>query len=132
MTLFLEQIINGLVLGGIYALIAVGYTMVYGVIQLINFAHGEIFMFGAYFAFLGVTSLNLPLWLALILSVVLCAILGVIIDLVAYRPLRGAPRLSALITAIGISLVLQNVARMIWGAEPRRDLANAKSTIVLS
>tara|TARA_B100000530_G_scaffold285583_1_gene200227 strand:+ start:869 stop:1759 length:891 start_codon:yes stop_codon:yes gene_type:complete len=126
-TLFLEQIINGLVLGGIYALIAVGYTMVYGVIQLINFAHGEIFMFGAYFAFLGVTALNLPLWLALILSVVLCAILGVIIDLVAYRPLRSAPRLSALITAIGISLVLQNVARMIWGAEPRRDLANAKS-----
>ena len=127
MILFLEQIINGLVLGGIYALIAVGYTMVYGVIQLINFAHGEIFMFGAYFAFLCLVVLKFPLWLAVLASILLCALMGVVIDLIAYRPLRNAPRLSALITAIGISLILQNMARMIWGAEPRRDLANAKS-----
>ena len=120
MTQLLEQIINGLVLGGIYALIAVGYTMVYGIIQLINFAHGEIFMFGAYFAFLCVTTFGLSFWLALPISMLLCAGMGVLIDFVAYRPLRNAPRLSALITAIGMSLVLQNLARLIWGAEWRR------------
>ncbi|MDP6597442.1 MAG: branched-chain amino acid ABC transporter permease [Candidatus Poribacteria bacterium] len=126
----MEQIVNGLVLGGIYALIAVGYTMVYGVIQLINFAHGEIFMFGAYFTFLCLAVLKFPLWLAVLASILLCALMGVVIDLIAYRPLRNAPRLSALITAIGISLILQNLARMIWGAEPRRDLANAKSAFL--
>lgn len=119
MAQFLQQIVNGLVLGGIYALIAVGYTMVYGIIQLINFAHGEIFMFGAYFAFVLVTFFNLPFWVALPLSMLLCAMLGMLIDLIAYRPLRGAPRLSALITAIGISLALQNLARMIWSARQR-------------
>ena len=119
MAQLLEQIINGIILGGIYALIAVGYTMVYGIIQLINFAHGEIFMFGAYFAFLCVTTLGLPFWVALPVSMLLCAAMGMLIDFVAYRPLRNAPRLSALITAIGISLVLQNLARMIWGAEWR-------------
>jgi branched-chain amino acid transport system permease protein len=118
--LLLEQLINGLVLGGIYALIAVGYTMVYGIIQLINFAHGEIFMFGAYFAYLCVTTLSLPFWLALPISMLLCALMGMLIDRVAYRPLRNAPRLSALITAIGISLVLQNIARMLWSARLRR------------
>jgi len=119
MAQFLQQIVNGLVLGGIYALIAVGYTMVYGIIQLINFAHGEIFMFGAYFAFVLVTVVKLPFWVALPLSMLLCAMLGMLIDLIAYRPLRAAPRLSALITAIGISLALQNLARMIWSASPR-------------
>jgi branched-chain amino acid transport system permease protein len=119
MTQLLEQIINGLVLGGIYALIAVGYTMVYGIIQLINFAHGEIFMFGAYFAFFCVTTLGLSFWLALPISMLLCALMGMLIDFVAYRPLRNAPRLSALITAIGISLMLQNLARLIWGARWR-------------
>lgn len=119
MAQLLEQIINGIILGGIYALIAVGYTMVYGIIQLINFAHGEIFMFGAYFAFLCVTTFGLPFWVALPVSMLLCAAMGMLIDFVAYRPLRNAPRLSALITAIGISLVLQNLARMIWGAEWR-------------
>ena len=119
MAQLLEQFINGLVLGGIYALIAVGYTMVYGIIQLINFAHGEIFMFGAYLALMLVTVFNIPFWIALPASMLLCAMLGMLIDLVAYRPLRDAPRLSALITAIGISLVLQNLARMIWSARPR-------------
>ncbi len=114
----LEQLINGLVLGGIYALIAVGYTMVYGIIQLINFAHGEIYMFGAYIALMLITVLGIPFWIALPLSMVLCALLGMFIDFVAYRPLRNAPRLSALITAIGISLALQNLARMIWSARP--------------
>ena len=119
MTQLLEQIINGLVLGGIYALIAVGYTMVYGIIQLINFAHGEIFMFGAYFAFTLVTFLNVPFWIALPISMLLCAAMGMLIDVIAYRPLRNASRLSALITAIGMSLGLQNLAQLIWKADQR-------------
>ena len=118
MAQFLEQIINGLVLGGIYALIAVGYTMVYGIIQLINFAHGEIFMFGAYIALMLITVFGIPFWVALPLSMILCGMLGMLMDLIAYRPLRNAPRLSALITAIGMSLALQNLARMIWSARP--------------
>lgn len=119
MAQFLEQIMNGLVLGGIYALIAVGYTMVYGIIQLINFAHGEIFMFGAYFAFTLVTFLDIPFWIALPMSMILCAVLGMIIDVIAYRPLRDASRLSALITAIGMSIGLQNLAQLIWKADQR-------------
>ena len=132
MAQFLEQIINGLVLGGIYALIAVGYTMVYGIIQLINFAHGEIFMFGAYIALMLITVFGIPFWIALPLSMILCGILGMLIDLVAYRPLRNAPRLSALITAIGMSLVLQNLARMIWSARPRQFPTEVLPTVFLS
>jgi len=116
---FLEQLINALVLGGIYALIAVGYTMVYGIIELINFAHGEIFMLGAYLAFALVTVFGLPFWIAVPASMLLCAGIGMLMDLVAYRPLRNAPRLSALITAIGVSIGLQNLARIIWGARQR-------------
>lgn len=116
---FLQQLINGLVLGGIYALIAVGYTMVYGVIQLINFAHGEIFMLGAYFAFTLVIFLGVPLWVAILISMLFCAALGMLMDYVAYKPLRNAPRLSALITAIGVSIGLQNLVRIIWGAKPQ-------------
>ncbi len=114
-----EQLINGLVQGGIYALIAVGYTMVYGIIQLINFAHGEIYMFGAYFGLILITVFHIPFWFALPLAMLLCALLGMLIDYVAYRPLRTAPRLSALITAIGISIALQNLARIFWSATPK-------------
>lgn len=127
----LEQLINGLVLGGIYALIAVGYTMVYGIIQLINFAHGEIYMFGAYIALMLIT-LGIPFWIALPLSMLLCAILGMFIDFIAYKPLRNAPRLSALITAIGISLALQNLARMIWSARPRQFPSEVLPSFFLS
>ena len=130
MAQFLEQIINGLVLGGIYALIAVGYTMVYGIIQLINFAHGEIFMFGAYFAFVCVTTFGMSFWVALPVSMAMCALMGMLIDFVAYRPLRNAPRLSALITAIGMSLMLQNLARLIWGARWRKFPAEATPTLL--
>ncbi|MBU2513894.1 branched-chain amino acid ABC transporter permease [bacterium] len=115
--MFLQQLVNGITLGGVYALIAVGYTMVYGVIQLINFAHGEIYMFGAFLAFAMVTVFNVPFVLAAVLSVVICACFGILLDFVAYRPLRNAPRLAALITAIGMSLFLQNLALMIWGGE---------------
>lgn len=132
MAQLLEQFINGLVLGGIYALIAVGYTMVYGIIQLINFAHGEIFMFGAYLALMLITVFNIPFWIALPASMLLCALLGMLIDLVAYRPLRDAPRLSALITAIGISLVLQNLARMIWSARPQQFPTETLPTFLVS
>lgn len=124
MAQFLEQIMNGLVLGGIYALIAVGYTMVYGIIQLINFAHGEIFMLGAYFAFTLIFYLNVPFWIALPISMILCAAIGMLIDYIAYRPLRNASRLSALITAIGMSLGLQNLAQLIWKAD-QRSIPNA-------
>jgi len=116
--LLLEQLINGLTLGGIYALIAVGYTMVYGVIQLINFAHGEVYMLGAFFALTFINLLGLPFYLAFLLSMVCCAVCGILLDVVAYRPLRRSPRLAALITAIGMSIFLQNLAMIIWGSRP--------------
>ena len=119
-SLFLQQLINGVTLGSIYALIAVGYTMVYGVIQLINFAHGEIYMLGAFLSFSLVTGffgIGLPFGLAVVIAVAACALAGVLLDVVAYRPLRRAPRLAALITAIGMSIFLQNLALLIWGAQ---------------
>lgn len=122
MDIILQQILNGLVQGSVYALVALGYTMVYGILGLINFAHGEVVMVGALTAIsalTGLLGLGAPLWLALPLSVLLamvaCMALGYTIERVAYRPLRHAPRLAPLITAIGISIVLQNLAMMIWG-----------------
>ncbi|MBC8419225.1 MAG: branched-chain amino acid ABC transporter permease [Desulfobacteraceae bacterium] len=116
-SLFLQQLVNGITLGGVYALIAVGYTMVYGVIQLINFAHGEIYMLGAFLAYTMVTVLGLPFFAAFVLTILICSCFGIILDFVAYRPLRKAPRLAALITAIGMSIFLQNLALMIWGSQ---------------
>ena len=109
MTEFLQQIVNGISLGSIYALIALGYTMVYGIIKLINFAHGDIYMIGAYVGFICITSMGLGFFPALIISMIFCAVLGVIIEKVAYKPLRNSSRISALITAIGISLLLEYV-----------------------
>ena len=119
-SLFLQQLVNGITLGSIYALIAVGYTMVYGVIQLINFAHGEIYMLGAFISFsllTGLFGVGLPFGLAVIVAVLACALAGVLLDVVAYRPLRRAPRLATLITAIGMSIFLQNLALLIWGGQ---------------
>ncbi len=116
-SLFLQQLVNGITLGGVYALIAVGYTMVYGVIQLINFAHGEIYMLGAFLAYTLVAVVGMPFFPAFILTLMICAVLGVVLDFVAYRPLRKAPRLAALITAIGMSIFLQNMAMLIWGSQ---------------
>ncbi|HDZ90374.1 MAG TPA: branched-chain amino acid ABC transporter permease, partial [Deltaproteobacteria bacterium] len=127
-SLFLQQLVNGITLGGVYALIAVGYTMVYGVIQLINFAHGEIYMLGAFLAYTMVTLLGLPFLAAFFITIFVCAFFGVILDFIAYRPLRKAPRLAALITAIGMSIFLQNLALMIWGSQIKsypRDLLPA-------
>ncbi len=120
MDVLLQQLINALKVGSIYAVIALGYTMVYGIIKLINFAHGEMMMLGAYFAFVLAVSTPLPFLVVLLLAMILTAALGMLIEKIAYAPLRNAPRLSALITAIGMSLLLQNVAQLIWGAEPKR------------
>lgn len=117
--MFLQQLVNGLTIGGIYAMIAVGYTMIYGVVQLINFAHGEIYMLGAFFAVTFIGLLGFPFYVAFPLSMAACAVCGVLLDIVAYRPLRRSPRLAALITAIGMSIFLQNLAMVIWGSRPR-------------
>jgi branched-chain amino acid transport system permease protein len=117
--LFLQQLVNGLTIGGIYALIAVGYTMVYGVIQLINFAHGEIYMLGAFFALTFIVGMSMPFPLAFLLAMLCGAVCGMLLDVIAYRPLRQSPRLACLITAIGMSIFLQNLAMLIWGSRPR-------------
>ncbi|MBI5207853.1 MAG: branched-chain amino acid ABC transporter permease [Candidatus Firestonebacteria bacterium] len=113
--MFIQQIVNGLTVGGIYALIAIGYTMVYGIIELINFAHGEIYMLGAFFTLVLIKNFNIPWILAVIVSMLFCSLLGIVIDYIAYRPLRKSPRLTVLITAIGMSLFLQNMSLLLWG-----------------
>jgi branched-chain amino acid ABC superfamily ATP binding cassette transporter, membrane protein len=118
MNQFFMQFINGLNIGSIYALIALGYTMVYGIAKLINFAHGDVIMVGAYISFISM-KFGLPWWLAVIISIVACAILGVVMEKVAYKPLRNASRISLLITAIGISYLLQNLFQLIFGANPQ-------------
>ncbi|HYP98800.1 MAG TPA: branched-chain amino acid ABC transporter permease [Polyangiaceae bacterium] len=133
MTQFLQQLINGLSLGSIYALIALGYTMVYGILKLINFAHGEVFMVGAYTGFYAAGALGVvgfeahnqafPLYLALlvlIIAMAAAALLGVTIEFLAYRPVRSAPRLTPLITAIGVSLFLQNAGMLLFSPNPQR------------
>lgn len=119
LTLFLQQMVNGFSLGSMYALIAIGYTMIYGVLRLINFAHGDIMMVGAYVALFSMTSMSLPFGFALIVAVVVSAILGISTDKIAYKPLRNAPRISLLITAIGISFLLENIFQVVFGGTPR-------------
>ena len=124
MDIFFQQIVNGLVQGSVYALVALGYTMVYGILGLINFAHGEVVMIGAMVALTALQALLsaafapvLAVLLSLVVAIVVCMALGYGIERIAYRPLRNAPRLAPLITAIGVSIVLQNLAMMIWGRE---------------
>ncbi|WAC71272.1 branched-chain amino acid ABC transporter permease [Roseateles sp. SL47] len=126
MEILIQQIINGLVLGSMYALVALGYTMVYGIISLINFAHGEVLMVGAIVSWTVVTALagsGLPGWvlmiIALVCAVVVCSLLNYVIEKIAYRPLRNAPRLAPLITAMGMSLLLQTLAMIIWKPNPK-------------
>ncbi|MDP4152403.1 MAG: branched-chain amino acid ABC transporter permease [Bacillota bacterium] len=119
---FIKQLLNGLQLGSIYALIAIGYTMVYGIVQLINFAHGDIIMVGGYICIMLIPILaqfGIPAWISVFGAVVLCAILGVLIEIVAYKPLRNSPRMSALITAIGVSLFLENLFMLLFSPDPR-------------
>ena len=116
---FLDNLINGLSLGSIYAIIALGYTMVYGIAKMLNFAHGDVIMVGAYIAFCGLQYWGLPPLAAFVAAMAVCTILGITIEGLAYRPLRKAPSLAVLITAIGMSYLLQNTALMIWGANPK-------------
>ena len=115
---FIEQLINGLRTGSIYALIAIGYTMVYGIAKMINFAHGDIIMVGAYALYFSISVLGLPVPVALLLTVIVCSVLGVLIEKIAYKPLRKAPPLAVLITAIGMSFFLQSSSLLIFGSTP--------------
>ena len=115
---FIEQLINGLRTGSIYALIAIGYTMVYGIAKMINFAHGDIIMVGAYALYFSVSVLGLPVPVALLLTVIVCSVLGVLIEKIAYKPLRKAQPLAVLITAIGMSFFLQSSSLLIFGSTP--------------
>ena len=114
-----QQLVNGIILGSIYALLALGYTMVYGIIKLINFSHGDIYMIGAFVGYYAINSLKMNFWIALVFSMIVCAILGVVIEFLAYRPLRNSTRISALITAIGVSFFLEYIMVYFVGADTR-------------
>ena len=116
---FLNNAITGVSLGSIYAIIALGYTMVYGIAKMLNFAHGDVIMVGAYACFLAMGSLGLPPLAGVLLAVVVCTALGIAIERLAYKPLRSAPSLAVLITAIGVSYLLQNSAQLLWGADTK-------------
>ncbi len=116
---FLSYFISGLSLGSIYAIIALGYTMVYGIAKMLNFAHGDVIMVGSYICFFAVSRWNLPPVVGVLLAMILCTVLGVTIERLAYKPLRSAPSLSVLITAIGISYFLQNAAQLLWTSNPK-------------
>ena len=116
---FLSYLISGVSLGSVYAIIALGYTMVYGIAKMLNFAHGDVIMVGGYISLLAMTNLGLPWPIAVLLAMLVCTVLGVVIEGLAYRPLRSAPSLAVLITAIGVSYFLQNAAQLLWGASPR-------------
>lgn len=119
MELLMQQLVNGLAVGSIYALIALGYTMVYGTIKLINFAHGDVYMMGAFIGYFAVMVLKMNVFVALLVAMVACAVLGVVIERVAYKPLRNSTRVAALITAIGVSYLLENTMSYFFGAESR-------------
>jgi len=118
-SLLIAQLINGLQTGSVYALVALGYSMVYGIIKLLNFAHGDIIMIGAYMVYYAIATFALPPVVAIVLAVAVSTLLGVTVEKVAYTPLRSAPRLSLLITAIGISFLLENGAQLLFGADQK-------------
>ena len=116
---FLNFLINGISLGSIYAIIALGYTMVYGIAKMLNFAHGDVIMVGAYVCFYAISSFNLPPLVGILLAMLVCTLLGMLIERLAYKPLRSAPSLAVLITAIGVSYFLQNAALLLWSPNPK-------------
>jgi len=116
---FLSYLISGISLGSVYAIIALGYTMVYGIAKMLNFAHGDVIMVGGYISLIAMMNAGLSPWVAILLAMVVCTLLGVLIEGLAYRPLRAAPSLAVLITAIGVSYLLQNSALLIFGANPK-------------
>ncbi|BDR55642.1 branched-chain amino acid ABC transporter permease [Xylocopilactobacillus apis] len=121
MQVITQQIFNGIFLGSIYALLALGYTMVYGIIGLINFAHGDVYMIGAFIGYFMITNLHLNFWITLVFTMAACALIGMLIEFLAYRPLRhhGAPKITALITAIGVSFLLENGMTFLFGGDSR-------------
>ena len=125
---FLSYLINGISLGSVYALIALGYTMVYGIAKMLNFAHGDIIMVGAYICYCVTNYLGMPPILGILASMAVCTLLGIVIEGLAYKPLRGTPSLAVLITAIGVSYFLQNAAQLIWGSNPK-SFTSVVSTI---
>ena len=128
---FLNNVITGISLGSIYAIIALGYTMVYGIAKMLNFAHGDVIMVGAYMAFFAMGSFGLPAVAGVLLAVVVCTALGVVIERLAYKPLRQAPSLAVLITAIGVSYLLQNGAQILWGAATKIFTPIVEGSLVL-
>jgi branched-chain amino acid transport system permease protein len=121
--LFLQQFFNALSLGGLYALIAIGYTMVYGILRLINFAHGDIFMLGGYIAFYCITVFFMPWWVAFVVAFLLTGAFGIGLERVAYKPLRDSPKISIMISAIGASFLLENLATVLFGGRPKGFVA---------
>ena len=115
----LQYLINGISIGAVYAIIALGYTMVYGIAKMLNFAHGDIIMVGAYISFCVTNYLGLPAWVSVLAAMAVCTVLGILIEGLAYKPLRGTPSLAVLITAIGVSYFLQNAAQLIWTSSPK-------------
>ena len=115
----LQHLINGISIGSVYAIIALGYTMVYGIAKMLNFAHGDVIMVGAYISFCVTNYLGLPAIVSVLASMVVCTLLGILIEGLAYKPLRGTPSLAVLITAIGVSYFLQNAAQLIWSSAPK-------------
>ena len=116
---FLNFLISGISLGSIYAIIALGYTMVYGIAKMLNFAHGDVIMVGAYVCFFAVSRFNLPPLVGVVVAMLLCTMLGILVERLAYKPLRQAPSLAVLITAIGVSYFLQNSAQLLWTSSPK-------------
>ena len=119
MTLFLSYLVNGISLGSVYAIIALGYTMVYGIAKMLNFAHGDVIMVGAYISFCATQYMGLPALVSVVAAMAVCTLLGIVIERLAYKPLRQAASLAVLITAIGVSYFLQNMALLIWGSNPK-------------
>ena len=119
MTLFLSYLVNGISLGSVYAIIALGYTMVYGIAKMLNFAHGDVIMVGAYISFCVTQYMGLPALVSVVAAMAVCTLLGIVIERLAYKPLRQATSLAVLITAIGLSYFLQNMALLIWGSNPK-------------
>ena len=116
---FLSYLINGISLGSVYAIIALGYTMVYGIAKMLNFTHGDVIMVGAYISFCVTQYLGMPALVSVLAAMIVCTVLGIVIERLAYKPLRGATKLAVLITAIGMSYLLQNSAQLIWGSNPK-------------
>jgi len=119
LTTILQQLINGISAGSLYALVAIGYTMVYGVLRMINFAHGDILMVGAYLAFFGISTFMLPWWASFITAIIITGLVGVLVERLAYKPIRNASRVSLLITAVGVSFFLENLFLVLFGGVPK-------------